>query len=211
MPTTTHSGLTGANLHEPKGASSAAANTVYVANGAGSGTWQKTKAASQNSDGAADGYVLTSDGANGAAYEAPVSFTHGQMSVNGNSTATAIATLGTYVAVAEGTPASSELSGITFSTDHLIIPTTGVYKIDVAISFEGTTDDTYIFAIGLNGTTPIGTPIKRKTPSAYVDTLMLSEIKSLTASDEIYLLVQNATDTDDPTLTDWTMNITRLS
>lgn len=36
-----HSTLTGADLHEPKGAAAAAANTVYVANGAGSGTWQK--------------------------------------------------------------------------------------------------------------------------------------------------------------------------
>lgn len=34
-----HSTLTGANLHEPKGADSATANQVYVSNGAGSGTW----------------------------------------------------------------------------------------------------------------------------------------------------------------------------
>lgn len=36
-----HKDLTGADLHEPKGAASAASNTVYVSNGAGSGTWQK--------------------------------------------------------------------------------------------------------------------------------------------------------------------------
>lgn len=36
-----HSALTGADLHEPKGVASASANTVYVANGAGSGTWIK--------------------------------------------------------------------------------------------------------------------------------------------------------------------------
>ncbi len=35
----THASLTGSNLHEPKGAASASANTVYVANGAGSGAW----------------------------------------------------------------------------------------------------------------------------------------------------------------------------
>ena len=34
-----HSGLTAANLHEPKGAASAAANTVYKATGGGSGAW----------------------------------------------------------------------------------------------------------------------------------------------------------------------------
>lgn len=35
-----HSALTGADLHEPKGADTASANTVYVADGLGSGTWQ---------------------------------------------------------------------------------------------------------------------------------------------------------------------------
>lgn len=35
-----HRNLTGADLHEPKGVATAAAGTVYVANGAGSGSWQ---------------------------------------------------------------------------------------------------------------------------------------------------------------------------
>lgn len=34
-----HKDLTGADLHEPKGIESAAADTVYVANGSGSGSW----------------------------------------------------------------------------------------------------------------------------------------------------------------------------
>lgn len=40
MPNVSHASLTGSNLHEPKGAAAAANGTVYVANGAGSGTWQ---------------------------------------------------------------------------------------------------------------------------------------------------------------------------
>lgn len=39
MPTIEHSSLTSTDLHEPKGISSATANQVYVANGAGSGSW----------------------------------------------------------------------------------------------------------------------------------------------------------------------------
>lgn len=35
-----HSALTGAQLHEPKGAATAAGGTVYTADGAGSGTWK---------------------------------------------------------------------------------------------------------------------------------------------------------------------------
>jgi hypothetical protein len=41
MPDVTHSSLTDPNLHEPKGASSAASGTWYIANGSGSGTWTK--------------------------------------------------------------------------------------------------------------------------------------------------------------------------
>lgn len=40
-----HADLTGADLHEPKGADSASLDTVYVADGAGSGAWQKVEAA----------------------------------------------------------------------------------------------------------------------------------------------------------------------
>lgn len=40
MANVNHASLTGAELHEPKGAASAALGTVYVANGAGSGSWQ---------------------------------------------------------------------------------------------------------------------------------------------------------------------------
>lgn len=39
MPTILHSALTTTELHEPKGAASATANQVYVADGAGSGAW----------------------------------------------------------------------------------------------------------------------------------------------------------------------------
>ena len=40
MANVSHASLTGSQLHEPKGADAAANGTVYVANGAGSGTWQ---------------------------------------------------------------------------------------------------------------------------------------------------------------------------
>lgn len=39
MANVSHASLTGSELHEPKGADSAALGTVYVANGAGSGSW----------------------------------------------------------------------------------------------------------------------------------------------------------------------------
>lgn len=39
MGTISHASLTGSALHEPKGVASASSGAVYVANGAGSGTW----------------------------------------------------------------------------------------------------------------------------------------------------------------------------
>lgn len=36
-----HADLTGADIHEPKGADSAAVDTLYIADGAGSGSWAK--------------------------------------------------------------------------------------------------------------------------------------------------------------------------
>lgn len=55
-----HNLLTGAQLHEPKGVATAAADTVYVANGAGSGVWTGV----QNATGSAvAGSVAVADGA----------------------------------------------------------------------------------------------------------------------------------------------------
>jgi hypothetical protein len=41
MPSVQHSAITDPNIHEPKGVAAATVNKVYVANGSGSGTWQK--------------------------------------------------------------------------------------------------------------------------------------------------------------------------
>lgn len=41
-----HKDLADVHLHEPKGVASASVDTVYVANGSGSGTWEKVSSAS---------------------------------------------------------------------------------------------------------------------------------------------------------------------
>ena len=68
-----HSALTGANLHEPKGADSASNNTVYVSDGAGSGAWQKAEV--DDSTASTNGSVRdvpVADGSNGVAWKQPV-------------------------------------------------------------------------------------------------------------------------------------------
>lgn len=46
MANVEHSALTGSNLHEPKGANTAAVSTVYVSDGVGSGAWSTLGVAS---------------------------------------------------------------------------------------------------------------------------------------------------------------------
>ena len=58
-----HNVLTGASLHEPKGVASAAADLVYVSDGAGSGVWQSPELFGQSS--ATVNQLVASDGAGG--------------------------------------------------------------------------------------------------------------------------------------------------
>lgn len=50
MATVEHKNLTGVDLHESKGVSTAAINTAYIANGAGSGTWVNPLASVNNAN-----------------------------------------------------------------------------------------------------------------------------------------------------------------
>lgn len=54
-----HRNLTGADLHEPKGVATASNRQVYVANGAGSGTWRKVAAADLDFSALTNGYYVT--------------------------------------------------------------------------------------------------------------------------------------------------------
>lgn len=80
MANVQHSSLTGAELHEPKGADSASSGEVYVSDGAGSGAWglAETLEATKDVTGT-DGYVKLPGG---------VILQWGQITVNGDSTAT---------------------------------------------------------------------------------------------------------------------------
>lgn len=65
MATVQHSTLSSSELHEPKGAATADANTVYVADGAGSGNWLQ----------APTGFLNYTDNVTGVTLTTPTSFT----------------------------------------------------------------------------------------------------------------------------------------
>lgn len=85
-----HRNLTGASLHEPKGAATATAGQVYIADGAGSGTWQSTitEAGHANisdpnlhepkgASTAADGAIYIADGAGSGTWSTAPTNQHG--------------------------------------------------------------------------------------------------------------------------------------
>lgn len=143
-----HQAISDPYIHEPKGITTALANTLYMANGGGSGTW--TKASSTLLQGlAGDGGIanqrVVTDGTNG--FKLITNQAYGAMVMNNNTNALALtaavdATLNTnsdyFPVTGTGAPwiVSSVASGVTFVTDRLVAPATGVYKFEVVANIS---------------------------------------------------------------------------
>lgn len=132
-----HSTLTGADLHEPKGVSTAAANTAYIANGAGSGTWSPI---------AEQGHVC-------------IRATRNNETTNINNTFRTLTTLGATWGV--NTPPTG---GITHTSGSLAFADTGVYMIAVTLSATGSVAaiNEYEMTLGIDtgsGFVPINTSV----------------------------------------------------
>lgn len=133
-----HKNIPDAELHEPKGAASAAVNTAYVSNGTGSGTWKKIGSPSIlgiSSDGGSDNLRLVTNGSEG--FNLKTNNAYGVMAITNNTvgfTVTAaadsslVSTADYVLFTGTGAPwASESLYGVTFNTNRLIAPVAGVY------------------------------------------------------------------------------------
>ena len=180
-----HSTLTGNELHEPKGASTALSGQVYVANGAGSGAWK-----------AAGGSVY------GSTY-----FTL-------NTNATAIASSLTYVTLDPSTWVESATNGVTFSTDRFIVPSNGVYEVSMNVSFlggGGGAGNIYNFAFAVNDVAVVASAkLRRQTSSGDIGSGSSSLILPLTALDEVSIQIQNESGTNNPTISEASFSIVQL-
>lgn len=207
-----HVNIDNANLHEPKDVSASAVNKVYVANGAGSGVWQLITSSQVSSGAATLGQHLLADGSGGATFaDAPGSI-HGEMEISGNSTATTISASATFVKVSQGTPSGDHLNGITFDTDHLVIPVDGTYAVFASVSFEGDAGDIFRFDVAIDASlTPMNHVARRKTPNADVGHIMTGGMHTLTAGDQISIIVQNEAATTNPTITDAVLVVYKIS
>lgn len=142
-----HRDIPEAQLHEPKGASTAPIGTSYVSNGAGTGTWRKIGSdilAGLAGDAGVVGKRLVSNGTNGfslvtdAAYGTAIITTN---TTNFTTVAAADATLKTaaqfQLLTGTGAPWTSQnLSSTTFSLDRLTALVSGMYRVDLSMSVK---------------------------------------------------------------------------
>lgn len=144
-----HRNIPDAELHEPKGVATAASNTHYLSNGAGSGTWDKIKTTEftgLSGDGGSNNQRILTNGTNG--FQIKTDSAYGAMQVTANTNAFSViaavdATLNTNTDYAlftgTGAPWAADPVnfGITFSTNRLTVPVTGIYKLDFWSTITG--------------------------------------------------------------------------
>lgn len=167
MATVQHSALTDPNIHEPKGVSTAAAGKVYIANGAGSGTWVYPSGHAY-----ADMYITgssTSQTLAAASAKAKLNPT-GAWTANGNQAVTMDAANG-----------------------QITVLQAGVYQLDFWIVFETAaiaSGAAYNFHYAVNGTAATRKVYVKKTTNN-VDTLNVSAVgyATLAANDIVSMYV----------------------
>lgn len=156
MANVQHRDLAEANLHEPKGVSLASANTVYVATGSGSGTWDKVPAAGMNSGAAVAGSILEADGSGGALYKARLF----RYAVNA----------GALALVAANTTAEQTIAvtGLVAATDEVIRVIKPTHQAGLATGNARITADNQMILQFINNTAAGITPTASETYVIYV-------------------------------------------
>ena len=203
--TTQHNSLTGSNLHESKGVDTAAAKAVYVTNGSGSGTFKKI--GSDNllgitTDGGVAGKKLLSNGAEGFTFAldsayASMSFNANiaTISIPSNSDGTLETATSYIVLTGTGAPWTSDVSsGITFATDALTAPVTGVYELSAEVLTSGSSASNNALAIRpkINNATYGTRRIMQRIPDGAERVIInMSELISLTAADYVQLAISS--------------------
>lgn len=124
MANVEHSVLTGTDLHEPKGIAAAAANRVYVSDGAASGSWTTVPAAAISAAG-----VLVFQG---QFYNIVASFSTG---TNGGALG-----LNTWNTREINTELTDDLGITTSSNQMSLVAGTYYVEVDAATNFEGTSN-----------------------------------------------------------------------
>lgn len=129
-----HNTIGAGELHEPKGAAGASADEIYVADGVGSGSFSIPEIENMSTSTANVGETFIADGSGGGSWKLEQAY--GEMQILQNSTAIALTaavdgslyTTSDYTKIT-GIWAAGVVDGITYATDELTVPTTGVYHL----------------------------------------------------------------------------------
>jgi len=213
-----HRNLTGAALHEPKGAATAAANTVYTANGSGSGSWQLPKLLGVET--ALAGQVYIADGAGSGSFETVFDTPVGRSSLANASvivsvTAGAIHTTASYVKIQQNYTPSITVGGVTSDavTKELVIPENGYYRVTGWVSLSSSAANTNIgFDVTVDGVAGTSTsPVARvkSKDAGDISTVTGFGIAQFVAGTKIGLAIA-ATATVDITLYEGVLDIEKI-
>jgi len=178
--TTPHSTLTGADLHEPKGVSIATANTVYVADGAGSGSWGYQNCLC---------YGATRFVEVGTPFNIVAANTYYLLTGANLVTPTAL-----WVEGQTGT-------GVTFADDsnneRLVVSTAGDYAIVMTLSFTGlTAASSWGITVAINGSVPANAAVGNSTVDiGATQHISIQGIVTLAANDTVQMAIKNLTGT----------------
>lgn len=137
-----HKDIPDAEIHEPKGINTAPVSTSYVSTGTGTGSWRKITPSELEGFSAnlsQTNQKLVSNGSGGIT--SIVDNAYGVMAITNNNIGFAVsaatdATLNTdtdyVILTGTGAPwASESLFNVTFNTNRLIAPVTGIYRVDM--------------------------------------------------------------------------------
>lgn len=131
-----HKNITEADLHEPKGVSTASSGTVYKANGAGTGAWSYP-IVGQNT--ALSGQVFVSNGANSGTWSYPPAKGHAEIYINSGATTHTLGSAQSYTKLnpsGEWTASGYEdVISVDAVNGEIDLDLAGHYKIDFWCTF----------------------------------------------------------------------------
>lgn len=205
-----HTTITDPYLHEPKGAFAAAANKVYVSNGAGSGTWQKITKSQIDTSAATAGQALIADGAGGSTWKkvqiAQAACLRGV--TTGNTTGVTTSYQAMNVANLGGTLAwltnTNDGMTIDLTAGYIQVPDTGLYHVNfIANIVPASTPSIFNVTIGVDSGAGIVTKEAnvlseiRTTSTVDTNQVSLMCLPSLTANDKVYIMIKETTGGDE--------------
>lgn len=194
MANVSHASLTGANLHEPKGADTATANKVYVSNGSGSGTWQKLsppQLAGLTTNGAANQVVAVDGAGNFLLAGSP----HGQIHFFNIASPYTLTYPASYTKVAPTTVAGGVASEFTEATTSRLTYT-GADTVPICLAYSISIDQTaassrnIVLALFKNGTIVNGRSVSTVTNNS-ISTMTGTTIVSAATNDYFELYTYN--------------------